>query len=381
MPAGYPRKQQGEPWNKGDGLTMQKDSVKKAWLKALILLVVIIILKLTASNSNWIENFYASSSYQHIAFLLRLITGWIPFSIGDVLYCALVAWLLVKLVQFLRRKKKWPGRSLFFLSFCRFATTLFAIYLVFLLLWGLNYYRAGISAQLQLQPVPYTVPELTALSQTLVQNVNAAKLKAMQVTAVASPKEIFTTATKAYGNAEKNFPFLHYSKQSVKATLFGRWCNYPGFLGYYNPFTGEAQVNTTVPAFTIPFTTCHEMAHQLGYASESEANFVGYLVASGSTDQQFVYAAYFDMFLYANAELFYYDSVTAKNNYKQLDTLVRKDIVAYRNFFKQYENAMEPIIDVFYDKYLKANNQAEGIESYSQVIEWLIAYKKKYGKL
>ncbi len=63
--------------------------------------------------------------------------------------------------------------------------------------------------------------------------------------------------------------------------------NYLGFTGYYNPFTGEAQVNTTVPLFVQPFTTCHEIGHQLGYAKENEANFAGYLAAKSSPDAGF----------------------------------------------------------------------------------------------
>jgi hypothetical protein len=79
--------------------------------------------------------------------------------------------------------------------------------------------------------------------------------------------------------------------------LWGWLGNYVGFTGYYNPFTGEAQVNTTVPKFLQPFTASHEVAHQLGYAKEMEANFVGYLAASHSTDTLFRYSVYLDLFL------------------------------------------------------------------------------------
>ncbi len=50
-----------------------------------------------------------------------------------------------------------------------------------------------------------------------------------------------------------------------------------GFAGYLNPITNEAQVNALIPKNNYPATICHEIAHQVGIASESEANFVGYL--------------------------------------------------------------------------------------------------------
>ena len=85
-----------------------------------------------------------------------------------------------------------------------------------------------------------------------------------------------------------------------------------GFTGYYNPFTGEAQVNTTVPKFLLPYITLHEIGHQLGYAKEDEANFSGYLAAVDSHDTLFQYSTYLDLFVYANREVFYFDSTASK---------------------------------------------------------------------
>jgi hypothetical protein len=41
---------------------------------------------------------------------------------------------------------------------------------------------------------------------------------------------------------------------------------------------------------------------------------------------------------------------------------------------------MERLVDVVYGEYLRANQQPSGKLSYSEVISWLIAYYKKYGK-
>ncbi|MEP6845403.1 MAG: DUF3810 family protein, partial [Panacibacter sp.] len=107
----------------------------------------------------------------------------------------------------------------------------------------------------------------------------------------------------------------------------------------------------------------------------------GYLAAISSNDQRFHYSAYFDMFSYANNELFLRDSIAARANYKLLDTLVRKDIQDYRKFILAHKNPVGPLIDMMYGKYLKANNQPNGLQTYDEVIGWLIAYRKKYGEL
>ncbi len=154
-----------------------------------------------------------------------------------------------------------------------------------------------------------------------------------------------------------------------------------GFLGYYNPFTGEAQLNLTIPRFVIPYVTCHEMAHQLGYASESEANFVGYLAAVHSTNPLYQYSAYFDMLQYANSELRRRDNTAAQLNLQRLSNHVRGDMQQVIEFDKKTENILEPIIAKFYDFYLKANQQEKGVRSYNEVVGWLIAYYKKYRSL
>ena len=163
--------------------------------------------------------------------------------------------------------------------------------------------------------------------------------------------------------------------------MFGLFGNYFGFTGYYNPFTGEAQLNTLVPKFILPFTTSHEIAHQLGYAKEEEANFVGYLAATASTDTLFHYSTYLDLFVYANRQLFFVDSVAAKDFTTQLLPEVKSDIKEWREFLRRHKNPLEPVIRWAYGNYLRANQQPKGMTSYDEVIADLIAFYKKYGRI
>ena len=50
-------------------------------------------------------------------------------------------------------------------------------------------------------------------------------------------------------------------------------------------------------------------------------------------------------------------------------------------FWNQYKNPIEPLIKKGYNSYLKANNQAKGIQSYNYVVDLIISYSnhsKKY---
>jgi Protein of unknown function (DUF3810) len=192
---------------------------------------------------------------------------------------------------------------------------------------------------------------------------------------------LFEKTESAYKEASKKYPFLAYKNSAIKSSLWGWLGNYTGFLGYYNPFTGEAQVNTTVPKFTQPFIACHEVAHQLGYAKEMEANFVGYLTASASKDEIFKYSVYVELFGYANRSLLFADIKAALTCRKNLLPEVKADFKERRDFNKAHTSIAEPIVSDFYDKFLLMNQQPLGLLSYNEVTAFIIAYYKKYGNI
>lgn len=362
---------------------MEKRITKKSLAWLLFLFVLAIGINICSYFPEAVEQYYAGKIYPFISVLLRFITGWIPFSIGDILYTLAGAWMVVRFFKTIKGivKKNVSVRS-FLYSVHRTLFTVLWVYLIFNIFWGLNYNRLGIAFQLKLDPKEYNEDDVKNLTQQLVQKVNESR-RLLGDSEIVYPdsKEIFREAEDAYEKAYLRYPFLNYAAFSVKSSLYGWLGNYTGFLGYYNPFSGEAQVNTTVPAFVIPYTTCHEIGHQLGYGSEDEANFSGYLAAVSSDKKYFRYSAYFDLFAYSNGKLFMMDSLLAKEQYKSLDTLVKKDFSTYRKFLADHRNPVEPYITTLYGKFLQANNQPKGIDTYDEVIGWLIAYEKKYGKL
>jgi hypothetical protein len=86
------------------------------------------------------------------------------------------------------------------------------------------------------------------------------------------------------------------------------------------------------------------------------------------------------MYLYAVTELGRKDSLIARSYFEKLNPQVKKDIEDYKDFLRRNRNPVEPVISWIYDGYLQANNQPEGKRSYNQVVAFLIAYYKKFGK-
>lgn len=353
----------------------------KSWSWILIIVLTIAI-KWVSLYPEFVEKNYSLGVYPLISRVQRFLFGWIPFSVGDVIYGFL--WLVVFyktgiLIRDLFRKK--VNRAYLISGLQQIIFFILFVYVTFNLLWALNYNRTGITGQLGLEVKKYSVADLDTLTQAIETKLNhyAQFVTEPQRDSFNKKSRLFHTAKLAYQEASNKYPFLKYEGNSVKPSLFSYLGNYLGFQGYYNPFSGEAQVNTTVPRFIEPFVTAHEIAHQLGYARENEANFVGFLATHRYPNNAFLYSVYYDMYHYCIIELADLDSSLAKASVQRLDTQVKKDIREYRAFYKKYRNPIEPIVMWGYGEYLKANDQPEGKRTYNQVLLWLVAYYKKYG--
>lgn len=343
--------------------------------------LIAIAIHFFTSNSVQVEKYYSTGIYPFLSNALKYLFGWLPFSIGDLLYGAAACWIIFKIYGYISAiaKGSISGAS-FWAGIYKTLRLLLLIYIVFNLFWGINYNRIGIAGQLGLAVKKYSTPDLVMIDSLLLLKVNESKKSLLtNPKPLASSSQMKEQAISAYQNIAKKYPFLTYQPSSIKPSMWGWLGNYLGFSGYYNPFTGEAQVNTSIPAFLQPFVFCHETAHQLGYAKENEANFVGYLTASASADTSFHYSVYLDLFLYAQRNLYRSDSVTVKYFAKKLLPAVKKDMDDWRKFNDRHRNPIEPVIAWMYGNYLKNNQQPSGAQSYDEVLGLLIAYYKKFG--
>jgi hypothetical protein len=353
---------------------------KVIWIYLIVLAVGI---KIVSYFPKVVERWYSNGLYPQISRVQRVLFGWVPFSVGDILYLGVGIWLLYGLVRFTRRLVKRQADKAWLL-FClrRIVFICLLVYVLFNGLWGLNYNRLDIADQLQIEVHPYSTKELTDLLQNLSNRLSVEdSVRLIDRDTLRHPAVLFRKAIRAYWRHANANTRYAYPNPSVKPSLFGYLGDYLGFLGYYNPFTGEAQVNTTVPVFTQPFTVCHEIAHQLGYAKENEANLIAYLTIErvNAASPAFSYSQNFEIYMYAARELYLRDSTLYKPFRAQQQPGLKQDLRELRAFNRRYTNPIEPFIWKAYGHYLRANRQPQGIKTYSEVIAWLIAYQNKYG--
>ena len=347
------------------------------------LLFLVVIGKLFSLNEIWVERWYSLGFYPIVSKLLRGLFGWMPFSVGDVLYILASVWLLTKVWKAISlwRKKRLKAH-LSWTLFRKYLKIVLVVYLLFDLFWGLNYYRQGIEKQLDLKLERYSKEDLFSLTRQLHQRLNecAAKTDSVRRLQYGTNSFLFAKGVEAYEKVKGSYPFLSYSPTSVKASLFTPIGHWFGFTGYYNPFSAEAQLKTDIPIFLKPFVTTHEIAHQLGYAKENEASFVGYLACKASGNTELLYSAYFDVYRDAEFQCLLSGGKEVVDSLrKNLHPQVKADVQDLRLYNLNHKNFIEPLMSGAYDKYLKLNNQPNGHATYNEVVAYLIAYANKFG--
>ncbi|MHB1923036.1 MAG: DUF3810 domain-containing protein, partial [Chitinophagaceae bacterium] len=245
-----------------------------------------------------------------------------------------------------------------------------------------NYRFNRLANVLHIEVSTYTNSELISLCKKLVQKVNISKdslqfLNSKSNQYDSTSEQLFNEAIKAYKFSAFEYSFLYYPEPSIKPSMFGFMMNYIQVDGYFNPFTGEAQVNTSVPFYIQPFLICHEIAHQIGFSAEYSANFIGYLVSTHSSNREFQYAGNFEMMMYAFGELRYRDSTIEKKLWHQINPGVKQDVKTLNHFYQGFRNPFGVFTSNIYNQYLKINQQREGIRSYDEVVSLLIQFDKK----
>ncbi|WP_316827723.1 DUF3810 domain-containing protein [Pedobacter miscanthi] len=345
---------------------MFKLSVYKTPLVAISLAILIFLFGLFPSL---VQKYYSTGFYSYISSALRFISSIFPFAIGDIIYALLIGFVLYKIVRFYKRRKslKKADRILVPLQVLNFFLML---YIIFKIVWGLNYSRPSVSEELGIGNEKYNVKELVILGNYFVDKTNALKLKQAKVPAY-TIKELETKSATAYALMAQKNQLFRYSNPCLKSVLNSWMISKIGIEGYYAPLSGEANMNMNLPDFVKPYVSCHEIGHQLGIAYEDEANLLGYLTASNSPDVNYQYSANYEMLRYILFEI----RMKSPDDYKTLRAKllpqILTDFKTEKEFWRKYNGDMFGYMDAAFDRFLKLNNQKKGIDSYQDIVIWL----------
>lgn len=340
---------------------------------ALALIPQYFLVKWLSHFPEFVEHYYSNGLYPLISKILRFTLGWLPFSFGDLVYT--FAGIYVIKWFYSNRTRLRLDTTNWFLDVFAVVSIMYGAFHIF---WGLNYHRLPLHVSLNLER-DYTTEQLVDVTKALIKKSNAlhfeiTKNDSVKVDIPLSKKDIFKMVPAGYAQLKKQFPHLEYHPKSLKQSLYSYPLTYMGFSGYLNPLTNEAQVDGLIPTYKFPTTSAHEIAHQLGYAAENEANFIGFLATINHDNIYFKYTGYTFALRFCLNEIYRRDTDLYELVAADVNKGILKNYKAVRDFWEAHENPAEPIFKMFYGNFLKANKQSKGMGSYNYVVALIVNY-------
>jgi len=340
-----------------------------------------------------VSSFYTQGLFRYGTIVLRFLFGSVPFAMGELIYVIIVILLIINIIKQITLLKKFNHFAqkiqLISINLTYFGIRLFVVYQ---LIWGLNYMQPDPTKDFQLsvqspKNAQIALLEMNALTYDLIDELNKTK-EILTLNRAIEPnfEHVVANVQQSYMQVAVNHPKFKLQNQSIKKAIFPNLGDYIGFLAFYQPLTGEAILRSDLPILTQPYTIAHEMAHQLGYASETEANFIAFVVATESNDPYLRYSMLLQMFSYAqDAQLlllagnkgFEAWKNQIQKNKALMSPAVLKDRANIKAFFAARADKQIQASSQLYDQFLKLNQQAAGLASYADVLKWVRAYRIK----
>lgn len=327
-----------------------------------------------------VEKVYAAMVAQTIIPVLSRATGLISVSLAEtavVFFIAAIAYETVRVTVFHIKGQK-VGKTMVLDFGVKLLVLLSLAYFVFILLWGLNYYRSDFADLAHLTVKPASTEDLAVVCENLIGRMNALRTTVDEdrngIMRVGGDKSrVLARAQTGYRKAAGIYPELGGNYGQAKGIILSVPMSYLGITGFYFPFTGEANVNMAVPDVILPATACHEMAHQRGFAREDEANYIAYVTCNMNPDSDFQYSGTLLAVLHSMNMLKSYDCQRYMQLQENYSKQVRQDLNDYALYWARHEGMAERLSTQLNDLYLKSNRQAEGVYSYNRMVDLLIA--------
>ena len=260
-----------------------------------------------------------------------------------------------------------------------------AIYFLNTLIFGLNYYAGPLAEDIRLEMREYGIEDLT---NAAVYYRNKANFLATQVKRDAKGDVAFddfgTLAEKAENGFhhlvyDQSYPVFAGSTLPVKELGWANMYTSMGITGVTMGITGEAAVNPQIPAVSLPFTMCHEMAHRMSIANERDANFAAFMACMANEDIQYQYSGYFMAYRYCYIALqqanTYEASAAAARVASEVNTELKHDMESYdRLFAARRSDTATKVANTANDTYLKTSGDTAGVASYGAVTDMLVSW-------
>jgi hypothetical protein len=322
---------------------------------------------------------------------LSLASGTVPIALAELV---VIAFLLRQGIGAWRGlselgEKKTSRTHLLARGALRFAQDAGIAVLLFYLLWGIQYARPGLEAQLGIAAAgEVDTPELRALAERAVAATNGAYLELHGTEDLGRPTparaldDLSTGLEAGWERIREDLRLadrVTETRGDPKAFLSSPLIKRLGISGMYFPFTGEALVLGDLPGILQGKDMGHEMAHQRGFASESDANVLGALVAARSPDLLTRYSAYSFIERQLIAALQRASGRDAREVARGRSAGVRRDLEDLAEYWEPARTPVATAATRVNDRMLRTHGVRDGVGSYAGSTWVFVALARSMG--
>ncbi|MFV0529851.1 MAG: DUF3810 domain-containing protein [Flavobacteriales bacterium] len=336
-----------------------------------IFILQIIVIQIIAFFPDKVTVYYTQGIYYYISDFQQIIFGFVGFCLGDLIYAVLIVLFVIAIIYLVKNRLR--NRKSILYKFIVFINLFYALFNLF---WGLNYYKQPFLEQFNIQKQQSTNQDLFELTEFVIQKTNQLREKTHEdKEGIFKNKASFDKTIEkviiSYHDLCKKLNIKSHKTNPLFISWYSEWISYLGIGGYYNPFFGTAQINGTILPHDYGMTISHEIAHQYGFASEKEANYIAFLNNLNSQDSDLQYSAYYNTLWYLLYEVYKIDFERFEQYKALLSVKVQNDRKADRKYYEKYHGNISHTFSKANNLYLKANKQ-EGIETYSYYVQLVL---------
>ena len=350
----------------------------KTWKKLLFLIPAVLgvcVLLVLPHFPDLAEYGFSRGVFRIFSYAIGTITSVFPFSISEILLYAGILAVIIILILLILKRIKWRKVAQVF------GWIFSCLFLLYVVMHGANFYRYDLT---QLMHLPEVDSDSQLLYDVCVET--AQKASELRVNLKEDEQgyfclengisEVLQNADKLYENLYETYPFLSDPVKRVKGVWISPLWSYTGISGIYIPFFAEANINTDAPESSLYLSAAHELAHTKGFAKEDECNFLAYLACVNSGNEQAMYSAYLFAYRYLSAELYTQNVELYQQTTSFLSDGVRRDLIQENEYWAAHSGVVQTVSNQVNDTFIKSQGQAEGTQSYNQVVRLILSYEK-----
>lgn len=284
---------------------------------------------------------------------------------------------------------------------------------LFYFLWGFNYNRLPVAQQLKLNPGELSDEEvekeykiateemieaLNAMTKDYKETVTGIKLSPKNEKPVLLDSLHFARMYENMDSINEAYYYPENLESQIREHLIQQLekYNYPtpgrprarmirpkgllmqlGATGIYFPYVAEGNIDFALSRASKPNTMAHELAHAYGFGDEGTCNFWAYLTCT-QADQPFIkYSGHLNYWRKVAGFYRSRNPEAYKDAIKKLPSYIIHDLKKMDKIRKQYPGFFPRFSRAFYERYLKAQGIKEGQKSYSKVVSYVVAFRKR----